>query len=201
MKRISIVILLFSVLISACKKEAFDDTAFAENAGAPDKLSLLFDITQDNTGKVTIFPNGEGVAYYLVHFGDGGAEPEKVNPGRNVEHVYGEGNYNVRLLAIGVNGLTTETTQTLTVSFRAPENLDFTASIDPNNPFQVNVSASADYETVFRVYFGEDENETPQLLLEGGTASHVYAQTGSYTIRVVALSGGEATTELEKDIV
>lgn len=200
MKRLSILGLLIWVLVGACKKESFNDTAFAENAGAPDKLSAMFDITQDNTGKVSIYPNGEGMAYYLVHFGDGSTQPEKVTPGRKAEHTYSEGNYSVRILGIGINGLTTETTQTLTVSFKAPENLDFTATIDPNNPFRVIVAASADYETVFRVYFGEDENESPQSVLEGSTVSHEYAQTGTYTVRVVALSGGQASTELTKEV-
>lgn len=200
MNRILILGLSLGLLWSGCKKESFDDIAFAEGAAAPDKLSAMFDITQDNTGKVSIYPNGEGMAYYLVHFGDGTQQPQRVSPGRKVEHVYAEGNYNVRILGIGVNGLTTEVTQPLTVSFKAPENLDFTATIDPSNPFKVNVSASANYETVFRVYFGEDEDEEPVLLLEGGTASYTYAQTGTYTIRVVALSGGEASTELSKEI-
>lgn len=200
MKRILILGLSLGLLWSGCKKESFDDIAFAEGAAAPDKLSAMFDITQDNTGKVSIYPNGEGMAYYLVHFGDGTQQPQRVSPGRKVEHVYAEGNYNVRILGIGVNGLTTEVTQPLTVSFKAPENLDFTATIDPSNPFKVNVSASADYETVFRVYFGEEEDEEPVSLLEGGTASYTYAQTGTYTIRVVALSGGQASTELSKEI-
>jgi len=200
MKRILILGLSLGLLWSGCKKESFDDIAFAEGAAAPDKLSAMFDITQDNTGKVSIYPNGEGMAYYLVHFGDGTQQPQRVSPGRNVEHVYAEGNYNVRILGIGVNGLTTEVTQPLTVSFKAPENLDFTATIDPSNPFRVNISATADYETVFRVYFGEEEDEEPVSLLEGGTASYTYAQTGTYTIRVVALSGGQASTELSKEI-
>ncbi|KYP14645.1 hypothetical protein [Flavihumibacter sp. CACIAM 22H1] len=200
MKRILILGLSLGLLWSGCKKESFDDTEFAENASAPDKLSVMFNITQDNTGNVSIYPNGEGMAYYLVHFGDGTQQPQKVTPGQKLEHQYAEGNYSVRLLGIGINGLTTEITQPLTVSFRAPENLDFTAAIDPSNPFQVNVSATADYETVFRVYFGENEQEEPVPVLEGNTVNHVYAQTGTYTIRVVALSGGQATTELTKEI-
>ena len=132
MKRILILGLSLGLLWSGCKKESFDDTSFAEGAAAPDKLSAMFDITQDNTGKVTIYPNGEGMAYYLVHFGDDTQQPQKVTPGQKLEHVYGEGVYNVRILGIGVNGLTSEVTQPLTVSFREPENLDFTATIDPS---------------------------------------------------------------------
>lgn len=193
-------LLLLLVLLSGCKKESFDDIAFAENVAAPDQLSAMFNITQDNSGKVSIYPNGKGIAYFLVHFGDGTSAPSKVLPGKSVDHIYPEGNYTVRMLGIGVNGLTSEATQALTVSFRQPENLDFSVAIDPNNPFQVNLTAKADYETVFRVYFGETDNEEPQSVLEGNTLSYTYAKTGTYTIRVVALSGGSATSELTKTV-
>jgi hypothetical protein len=59
----------------------------------------------------------------------------------------------------------------------------------------VNVSAAALYETNFRVYFGDVPNEVPVSFLEGQTVSRVYAATGTYNVRVVALSGGAATTE------
>ncbi|MBC6492688.1 hypothetical protein ACFSQD_17970 [Flavihumibacter stibioxidans] len=193
-------LLLLLVLLSGCKKESFDEIAFAENVAAPDQLSAMFNITQDNSGKVSIYPNGKGIAYFLVHFGDGNTSPQKVLPGKSVDHIYAEGNYNVRVLGIGVNGLTSEATQALTVSFRQPENLDFTVAIDPSNPFQVNLTAKADFETLFRVYFGETVNEDPQSVLEGNTLSYTYAKTGTYTIRVVALSGGSATSELTKTV-
>jgi hypothetical protein len=166
----------------------------------PDKLSALFDITQDNTGLVTITPNGDGASSYDVYFGDNTAEPAKVKGGGNVQHVYAEGNYTVKLVAYNVSGKTAQAEQPLTVSFRAPENLKVTAALDPSNNFKVNVSATADYETLFKVYFGDVANEVPQSFLEGATLSHVYTQTGTYTIKVVALSGGVATTEFTQSI-
>jgi hypothetical protein len=51
------------------------------------------------------------------------------------------------------------------------------------------------------VYFGDVPNEVPTPLLEGNIASHIYAATGTYTIRVVALSGGAATTEVTRQVV
>ncbi len=198
-KKIYAVLFLLTLMVS-CSKQSFDDTGFADQAAAPANLSALFDITQDNTGLVTITPNGEGVAYYQVYLGDGTTAPVKILPGKNTRHTYPEGSYDVRILGIGINGLTTESTQTLTVSFKAPTDLEVTAAVDPANPFKVNVTAKANYETLFRVYFGETADEEPASFMENETISHVYSTVGSYTIRVVALSGGVATTEVEKVI-
>ncbi len=193
--------LLFLLLvITGCKKTVNDDIAFGENAALPDKLSAMFDITQDNTGLVTITPNGEGGTTYDVYFGDAAATPVKVSAGGNAKHVYAEGVYNVKIIAHNISGKTTEATQKLTVSFKAPENLEVTAVVDPTNNYKVNVTAKALYETLFKVYFGDVANEVPKSFLEGETISHVYAAVGTYTVRVVALSGGAATTEITKTI-
>ncbi len=187
-------ILFLFILLGGCQKIDTDDISFVDTAAAPAKLSVLFDITQNNTGLVTITPNGEGAIYYDVYYGDGTATPANLSAGKNTTHVYAEGVYDVRIVARTVNGKTTELIQKLTVSFRAPENLLVTVAIDAVDNFKVNVSASALYETFFRVYFGDVPNEVPQSFLEGQTISHVYAAVGTYTVRVVALSGGAATT-------
>lgn len=191
--------LLLSVL-TGCKKDTHDDTSFINSAISPDKLSALFDITQDNTGMVTITPNGEGASYYDINFGDGTAAMARVQPGKMIQHKYGEGNFDVKVIGYNIAGASAENTLPLTVSFREPENLEVTAGIDESNNFKVNVSAKADYETVFRAYFGEDPNEVPQAFQEGATVSHTYSAVGTYTIRVVALSGGAATTEYTQTI-
>ena len=190
---------LFSItfllaLLAGCKKEVNDDVSFLDSAVAPAKLSLLFEITQDNTGVVTITPNGEGAAQYEIYYGHGPATPVKVLPGKNTQHTYPEGVYSVKVVAYSVTGKKTEATQQLTVSFRAPENLVVTATVDAANRYKLDVSATALYETMFRVYFGHVTNEVPQTFLEGATISHIYAAVGTYTLRVVALSGGVATT-------
>jgi len=183
-----------------CKKERFDDTSLANTGAAPDSLSALFEITQDNTGNVTITPNGIGASYYDVFYGDGTTTPARVPAGNKTTHRYAEGQFNVRLIGYGVNGKQTEATRPLTVSFRAPENLDFTATIDPTNPYRVRVSATALYETSFRVFFGHSPNEVPVTFNEGDVVNHTYTMTGNYTIKVVALSGGAATTERTRTI-
>lgn len=190
---------LLAVAIS-CKKELNEDISFLESDAAPAKLSALFDITQDNTGLVTITPNGEGLAFYEIYYGDAATIPVKVLPGKNTQHIYAEGIFNVKIVGHSITGKITETTKQLTVSFRAPENLDFTITVDPNNNYKITVTAKALYETFFKVYFGDVPNEVPVSFLEGDIVSHTYGAVGTYNVRVVALSGGVATTQLIKPV-
>ena len=187
-------------IIAGCKKDTYTDVAFIETATAPDKLAALFDITQDNTGLVTITPNAEGAVYYEIYFGDGTAAPVRVLQGKNIQHRYAEGVFNVKMVSYNISGKSTEVTQKLTVSFKAPENLEFTATIDLSDNFKINVTARALYETVFRVYFGDVPNEIPKSFTEGETISHTYVATGTYNVKVVAFSGGVASTQLQKSI-
>jgi hypothetical protein len=188
------------VMVAGCKKENFDDLSSLDSVTDADKISALFEITQDNSGNVTITPSGEGVASFDVYYGDGTATPAKLAPGKSTQHQYAEGNYNVKIVGYNIKGQPTEATKQLTVTFRAPENLEVTANVDPNNNYKLDVSAKAQYETFFRVYFGDVPNEVPQSFNEGQTISHIYPAVGSYTLRVVALSGGVATTEYTKVI-
>lgn len=185
---------------SGCKKEINDDVSFVQTAATSAKLGAMFTITQDNTGLVTITPTGEGVASFEIAYGHGTAGPVKVIPGGSTSKVYPEGVYDVKITGTNVAGVSTTVTQKLTVTFRAPENLEVTAVIDPANKYKVNVSAKALYETFFQVYFGDVANEVPTNFLEGQTISKTYARTGSYTVRVVALSGGAATTTFTRVI-
>lgn len=182
------------LVLGGCTKTVNDDLSFVDAAAAPDKLSVMFDITQDNTGLVTITPNGEGSIYYDVYYGDATTTPVNLSAGKNTTHIYAEGTYNVKIIGHAVNGKTTELIQKLTVSFRAPENLVVNWAIDGVNNFKVNLSATALYETAFKVFWGDVANEPGQPFLEGQNVNHVYAAVGSYTLRVVAYSGGSATT-------
>ena len=164
---------------------------------APANVSALFQVTQDNTGVVTIIPNADGAVSYNILLGDGTTESVSVNQGEHIIHTYPEGTYTVTIEAVGITGSKSEASQELVVSFRAPENLVVTAEIDPSNPFVINVSAAADFATSFLVYFdtsNTSEVGTP-LSLEG-TVSFEYPNVGDYTIKVVALSAGSETSEL-----
>lgn len=194
---------LFSVLIvlivAACSSDDFD-TGFLDNAAAPSNISALFTITQDNTGKVTIRPNGSGVTSYKIYFGDATAEPAVIGAGEQTSHIYAEGNYNVRIVGVAVNGKETEITQPLTVTFVAPENLAVNITPQVGDPYTINVTASADFETYFEITFGDDPGQTPVQFNEGQTVSHTYSATGVYEVKVTAFSGGAATTEFIQNV-
>mgnify|MGYP006266736637 FL=1 len=167
---------------------------------APSDISALFTIASDNSGEVTIQPNGRGVTQYTVFFGDGSDASAQLQPGESVTHVYPEGTYPVMIEAMGVNGEVTTFSQELMVSFRAPENLVVNIAPVPGDPFSIDVSATADLETFFEVTFGEDPEADPQPFMEGETVRHTYSATGSYPVRVIARSGGAATTEFTDTI-
>src|SRR5215218_7711791 len=127
LKHIFSVALLLGVL-AGCRKGFSDDTSFVESGKSPAQVSALFEITQDNSGMVTITPNGEGAVSYDVYLGDNTATPVNVAAGKSMTHKYAEGVYNVKFVGHSINGKTTEATRQLAVSFRAPENLEFTAT-------------------------------------------------------------------------
>ena len=191
----SIYFLLFLSIVIGCKKESYTDTSFTSTASSPGKLSVMFDITQDNTGLVTITPNGEGVVSYDVYYGDATTTPINIPAGKSVKHVYAEGQYTVKVVGYNIDGQTVQATQPLTVSFRAPQNLKVNVNI---NSLTVNVSATALYQTFFKIYYGDSNNVNPipyASFLQGQTVSHTYAKAGVYILKVVALSGGAATTQ------
>jgi len=191
--------LLCLTILMGCSDDQ-NDTDFVNGVGAPSDISALFTITQDNTGKVTIRPNGSGVTAYEVNFGDGTAENAEVIPGESIDHIYSEGVYNVTITATTINGKTTVYTQELTVTYRAPENVELTVTSEAGNPYKRNVTAKADFETYFEVYFGESPTETPVQFNEGQTISYTYAAIGTYTIRLIAYSGGVATYETTETV-
>ncbi|HEY1114536.1 MAG TPA: PKD domain-containing protein [Chitinophagaceae bacterium] len=193
-------IAFLALMVAGCTKEDHDDISFATSGNAPEKLSSLFEITQDNTGMVTITPNGTGAAYYNVYFGDSPTAFAKVEAGKSVTHKYAEGVYTVKLQGHSVTGKVTESTQQLTVSFKAPENVEATITVDPNNSMKISVQAKAQYETNFKVYFGDVPNEVPVTFLEGESVTHTYAAVGTYDVKVVALSGGAASAEIVKPV-
>lgn len=190
---LSIFILISAVL--SCNEDELGSTDFVDSVVAPTNVTVVFDITQDNTGLVTITPNSEGAVSYDIYFGDNTSDPINVKQGKNITHIYAEGNYEVKVIAAGITGLKTEITQPLTVSFKAPENLVVTIENDAAISKQVNVTATADFATTFDVYFGEEGNDDPVAANIGETVSYIYAEPGIYTIKVVAKGGAIETTE------
>ncbi len=192
---------LLLVILGACTKDEFGSIDFVGTAKAPENITALYGITQDNTGLVTITPNGEGANSFDIHFGDLANNTVNLKSGEFTTHTYLEGSYNVKILAYGITGLKTEVTQPLVVSFKAPENLEVIIENDLAVSKKVNVTANADFATFFDVYFGEVAVETPVSANIGATASYTYQEAGTYSIRVVAKGGAIQTTEYIEEFV
>ncbi|MGB5420155.1 PKD domain-containing protein [Algibacter sp.] len=191
--------LLIIALVWSCEEDKFGETDFVNSITLPTNIAAGVNVVPDNSGLTYITPTGEGAVTYVVDFGDGSEPSELLAPGEYAEHVYVEGTYEATITATNLNGKSATGKQTVVVSFRAPENIAITTEIDGANPFLLNVSATADFASSFLVYFdtsNPDEVGTPLEI--GGTVSNVYAGVGDYTIKVVALSGGAETSELEQ---
>ena len=186
------------LLFVGCEENFSDSTDFA-NVAPPTNVSASFEVTQDNTGLVTITPSGEGAISFSIDYGDGSNRPSPtINNGGNVQHIYAEGSYTVKVTATGLNGLTAVGEVPLTVSFKAPENLTFTIENDATVSKQVNVTATADFATMFEFHPGI-AGVDPATANIGETLSYQYAEAGTYTVRVVAKGAAIETTELTQE--
>jgi hypothetical protein len=192
-------ILIVTLIISSCVRDS-DIFDIVESIDAPTNISADFFITQDNTGLVKITPNGEGVTQFEIYFEADNNEFATVGIGESVERTYSEGNYQVKIVGLSLNGNATEVLQPLVVSFLPPENLVATIENDPTNNFQINVSATADYATMFEVYFGDFENEEATPLMVDETISHVYEEIGVYDVTVIAISGVDGAIQITESI-
>lgn len=200
MKNLFNLLFLMVLAITTVSCEADDELVNLDHLQAPANLGASFDISQDNSGLVTITPTGEGVNLFHIDFGDGSPSAEGVKVGQSVEHVYEEGQYEVVITGINLAGKTAQGAQPLTVSFLPPENLGVEITRDPQDNYTIWVSASAENAARFEVYFGEEEQEEPVALMEGESISHTYQSIGTYQVRVVALSGGAATSEVTSQV-
>ncbi|MBS1661036.1 MAG: PKD domain-containing protein [Bacteroidetes bacterium] len=191
---------LLALMVVSCKKEHFDDVSFVSTSAAAGKTSAMFTITQDNTGLVTITPSGEGTVSYDVTLGDTTKTPVTVSAGKSIRHVYAEGSYQVKITGHDLKGGTSTTTQALTVSYIKPQ--DLVVKVNVTN-LTVSVSASAKYATFYKVFYGDSTTYNPEpftLAMANQNVTHTYASAGTYTVRVVALSGGAQTTTFESTI-
>ena len=196
MKKIKYVlsISLILVLFQNCTEDN-NDLSYVADAPAPSNLSLIFDVTADNTGLVTITPNGEGSQSYDISYGDDSNEAVTLSPGESTEHIYNEGVYNVLLTATSVNGLTTEYSESLSVSYQAPQNLQVSIENDGAVSRVVRVTAIADFGISYEVDFGEDGESSVLSANIGDEIVYEYEDAGFYDISVTAFSAAIATTQ------
>ena len=200
MKKLHFIISFFVLaMLTACSNDDSSDINL-DNLTAPENVTALATITQDNSGSVTFLPKGEGVTQYKINFGDGSPESDYVSPGATITHAYKEGIYKATIIAMGLNGKTAEVEKEVIVSFRAPENLVVVVTTDPAISKKVTVKATADFALFYDIYFGEDGKPDPVAVNNGETASYTYQQAGTYTIRVVAKSAAVKTTESSQEV-
>ena len=166
----------------------------------PTELDIQFEITQDNSGLVTMTPLGEGAISFDIVFGDDTPDPVSIEIGDNVSHTYSEGTYTVSMIGYGVTGLTSEITKELVVSFQAPTNLEVTIENDAAVSKQVNVTVNADFAVNYEVFSGETGVVDPVVANIGDTAVLQYSDAGFYDITIVVMGGAiETTTYVEEN--
>jgi hypothetical protein len=200
MSKITIIVgLVASIAIAGCTKTEgiHDDTSFLSSA-TMGTTGKVFDISNDNSGNVTITPTGEGVSSFTVKFGHGtGSSAEaKVMPGFNTKHAYPEGSYTVNIVSSSLSGRKDSVNYPLQVTYRAPENLSVTIS------GETKVKATALYAKSFLVYYGDVANEVGKSMAIGEELpAHTYPATGGpFVLKVEALSGGAAKTTYTKTL-
>ena len=196
MKYIKTIYTAFIILIfvSACTEN--ENLDFLENVPVPSNIAATFNITQDNTGVVTITPSAESTIYFDIYFGDSTTEPVKLTQGKSTTHTYPEGSYDVKVIAFNSVGKTTEITQSLVVSFQAPQNLVVTLENDASTSKQLKITALADFATTYEFYSGEADVTQPAAIANiGDPLNYQYKDAGIYDIRIVAKGGAIATAE------
>ena len=189
---------IFVLLLFVGCEDDFSDTTDFANVAPPSNISASFEVTQDNTGLVTITPSGEASISFVVDYGDGSEVSPSIKNGGNTQHTYKEGSYTVKVTATGLNGLTATGEVPLTVSFKAPENLVLTIANDEVKSKKVNVTLAADFATMYEYYPGVDGVD-PVTANIGESLSYQYAEAGIYTVRVVAKGAAIETTELTQE--
>jgi len=201
MKKIKTVYRLIIALIifSACTDD-LRDFSYLENIAPPSNVYAAYQITQDNTGLVAITPSADGATFFDIFFGDGTADSAKLKSGENVKNTYGEGTYQVKIIAYNINGDSTEKTQQLIVSFKAPENLVVVIENDAAVSKQVNVNTTANFATIYEFHSGETGVSQPVATANIGEGlSYQYQDAGIYSVKIIAKGGAIATTEYTVD--
>ena len=193
--KIFTLLFVFTAFIS-CKEDFLEETDFG--IVAPTNVNATFNITQDNTGLVTITPTADGAVSFDVDYGDGSDPATGIAIGKHTKHTYTEGNHTVGIIANGLGGLKTAATVDLVVSFKAPQNLVVAITNSATISQQVDVVATADFATTFDVDPGVAGADAVSANI-GETASYKYAEAGTYTITVTAKGGAIETTSYSEE--
>lgn len=192
----SFVFLLAISMVSCTEDDGIDQDLTFLNTTNSGNYSKIFDISNDNSGRVKVTPIGDGVTSFSINFGHGTATSVTVLPGNSATYAYPEGSYTVKITATDIAGGKTENSYPLTVTYRAPENIVISHS------GEMKVRATALYAKSFLVYYGDVANEvgTPMAIGQELPAKTYPATGGPFVLKVVALSGGAATSQAQKTL-
>ncbi|WP_372754483.1 PKD domain-containing protein [Labilibaculum sp.] len=194
MKTLKYLSIFFISLFAIYSCESDQDEEYSlDYLAAPSNVAVSFTYSDDNSGLVTLSPTAEGAQSFIVNFGDA-SDTTQYDSGESIEHTYLEGTYTVEVEAVGITGLTTDITDTLVVTFSAPENLVVSYENDASTSLQVNFTATADDAIEFYYYFGDGDTDATTVD-ETGEVSYTYSAAGDYEVTVVASSGAIATTD------
>jgi hypothetical protein len=195
MKTLKYLSILFISVFAIYSCESDQDEEYSlDYLAAPSNVALSFSYSDDNSGLVTISPSAEGAQSFILNFGDL-SDTTEYDSGESIEHTYAEGTYIVEVEAVGITGLTTDSSDTLVVTFSAPENLEVSYENDESTSLQVNFTPTADGAIEFYFYFGDETDAVADTVTAGDEISHVYPSEGDYDVTVVASSGAIATTD------
>ncbi len=189
----------FALLAVLGCKEDERDFSYAQYGEGPSNLGLLFRVSQDNSGTVTMVPTADGADSFTISFGDSANSEESLVAGETASFTYAEGVYQVKLVAHGYDDQTAELTEELVVAFIAPQNLEVTIENSTSVSRLVSVTATAEFGITYDVYFGETGFPEPLSANMGDTVEYTYAAPGVYTITVEAMSAAIETTTYTVD--
>lgn len=197
MKQLNKILIALTLVIFSCESER--DLAYLENVALPEDITATYNITQDNTGLVTITPSALNASSLELYLGDQTEDPVALLPGESVDHIYTEGTYEVRIVAYSINGQSREASQQLVVSFQAPTNLLVILENNSTISRQVDITVTADFATLYDFYTGDAATPDPISSNIGETISYLYPEGGIYSIRIVAKGAAIETTEYTED--
>lgn len=199
LKFLALFILILS--INSCQDDdAFDYTLYASDP--PSEVNAVVDVSNDNSGVVTISPSAIGASSFQVYLGDSNnASLQVIGLEKMITHIYDEGDYIIRVVAVAPNDKTTEITKAISVSRTAILNLEANITISETNLLEVTVAPTATNANTFEVYFGETSNETPVILNTGESTTYTYSSGGTYALKVIAKDENSQTVEIIEDIV
>ena len=186
---------LMAVVLVSCEKDEEPEPEVMP----PSNVAATVVVSTDNSGDVTVTPTADGASRFDLYWGDGSTTPTTVNPGSSATNTYEEGDYTLRVVAVGSTGLTAEITKPVNVTFAAPANLAVNAVVSETNLFEVTVTPTADNASMFDVDFGV-EGADVQSILASESATYEYAEAGDYTITVTAKGAGAATSEATETV-